>query len=184
LKPAAWDLFALFQPERWQAEALANLDASAELFSRMSDLEFPADWPRAKAGAFLFSHGVELFLKAAIAQTNEKFLWGHDLERLHATYRKRLPDDEFMFRSNLGGFVKENAPIPFYDFLKYPERISEVETNWPVSISIDVTHWRNMVLMTAEEARRIWPLIMARYPRDPSRWQNNVDGQFEKRKKS
>ena len=74
----------LLPPERWHAEAVAYLDSSAELFARMATSEFEATWPRAKAAAFLFSHGVELFLKAAIGQSGGKFLRGHDLAALQA----------------------------------------------------------------------------------------------------
>jgi hypothetical protein len=178
---AAWDLFALLPPERWEAESLAYLDSAAELFARMATGDLGATWPRAKAGAFLFSHGLELFFKAAIAQSGEAFLWGHDLDRLHTIYRERLPDEKFVLRSKVSEFVRENAPIPFYDFLKYPERIEEINETWPASIRIDVTQWRDRLFATASEVRRVWPLILERFPRDPSRWKDSVDGESEKR---
>ena len=180
---APMDLFALFPPDRWQSEAMAYLDAAAELFERMSRGEFEPTWPRAKAAAFLFSHGLELFFKAAIAQSGEVFLWGHDLERLHAVYREHFPDDVFILRSNVDVFVKQNAPIPFYDFLKYPERIDEINKAWPAAMYIDVTAWHTAVARTATEIRRVWPLLVERFPLDATRWKNPIDGEFEKPRK-
>jgi hypothetical protein len=174
------DLFALFPPERWHIESLAYVDTAEEMFGRMSRGEFEPSWPRAKAAAFLFSHGLELFFKAAIAQSGEVFLWGHDLARLHAAYRERFSGAEFVLQSHVDEFVRQNAPIPFYDFLKYPERISEIKKKWPAAIGIDVTDWYNAVARTAAEFRRVWPLVLEQFPLDTSRWQNNVDGDFEK----
>ena len=175
----AMDLFARFPPERWQMESLAYVDAAAELFGRMSRGEFEPSWPRAKAAAFLFSHGLELFFKAAVAQSGEVFLWGHDLKRLHASYRERFPDAEFVLQPDINEFVRQNEPIPFYDFLKYPERISEINQTWPAAIGIDVVDWHKAVACAATEIRRVWPLILERFPLDVSRWRNNVDGEFE-----
>jgi len=136
-------------------------------------------WPSAKAGAFLFSHGLELFFKAAIAQAGEKFLWGHSLDRFQSIYRSRFPDPEFVLCSNIADFIKQNAPIPFYDFLKYPERVEEINKSWPAALMIDVRDWHGKVSLTASEVRRVWPLIIQRYPLDLSRWQRSANGDFE-----
>lgn len=180
LRVAAVDLFALLPPERWEAESLAYLDASAELFEKMGNGEFMPTWPRAKAAAFLFSHGLELFFKACIAQAGEVFLWGHDLKRLHSAYQQRFPDADFVLRSGVAVFIEQNAPIPFYEFLKYPERIEEINKAWPAAIYIDVREWQKNVSLTAAEIRRVWPLVLVRFPRDIARWQNRVDGESEK----
>ena len=177
----ALDTLGLFPPDRWYAEALAYLDSSAELFGRMVTGQFDATWPRAKAGAFLFSHGLELFLKASLAQAGEKFLWGHDLERLQTLYEQRMPGSDFVLKSNVSLFVRQNAPIPFYDFLKYPERVEKINKSWPAAICVDVSEWHRNTSLTAVEARRVWPLIQLHYPFDPARWQGKVDGHFEKR---
>jgi len=177
---AAMDLFALLPPERWQAESLAYLDSAGELFGRMSTGEFQSTWPRAKSAAFLFSHGLELFFKAAIAQAGEVFLWGHDLERLHVIYRKYFPGSDFVLQPDVAGFVQQNAPIPFYDFLKYPERIEEINQTWPAGIYIDPQEWHRNVSTAAAEVRRVWPLVLVAFPRDFSRWQDNTDGDLER----
>src|SRR5262245_47014646 len=171
-------ILGLLPPERWHAESLAYLDSSAELLEQMNSGSFEPTWPRAKAATFLFGHGLELFFKAAIAQAGEKFLRGHDLAELYAIYQECLPGAEFAFRSNIDVFVKQNEPIPFYDFLKYPERVEQINQTWRADLCIDIADWQQKVLLTAEEARRIWSVVLERFPRDPWRWKDQVDGEF------
>jgi hypothetical protein len=177
------DLFALFPPERWYEESLAYIDSSFELFGRMTRGEFVPNWPRAKAAAFLFGHGLELFFKAAIAQAGGQIAKLHDLKELHSRYRERFPENEFLFQSDVAGFITENEPLPFYEFLKYPERISEIGKKWNAGIYFDLDRWYNATGHTRDDLTRLWPLILARHPRDASRWTNNPDGKFEPRKK-
>ena len=136
-----------------------------------------------KQQRFLFGHGLELFFKAAIAQVGGEFPWGHDLKKLHGRYRKRYPDNEFAFRSNVAGFITENEPLPFYDFVKYPERISKIGKTWNASIYIDVEQWYAAVGRTRDDLTRLWPMILARHPRDASQWTDNPDGKFEVRRR-
>jgi hypothetical protein len=184
----AWDLLNLLPPDRWFEEGLAYLDCALALFGRMTAGELIPNWPRAKAAAFLFGHSLELFFKAAIAQTGAAFPWGHDLRRQHDHYRRSYPQEQYAFQSNVSGFIEENAPLPFYDFLKYPERVEEVNKTWDVTIHIDVAQWHHAISQTRDDFVRLWPLILEKYPRETVRYRDNVDGEFElppwKRKKS
>lgn len=179
---AAWDLFALSPPERWYEESIAYIDSAYELYASLAKGVFVPNWPRAKAGAFLLGHGLELFFKAAAAQSGTLAPWGHDLEALYHRYRELYPEERFAFESTALRFITEHKPLPYYDFLKYPERIAEISVKWDASIGIEVDAWQRALRGVVLDVRRLWSLILEKHPRDRQRWDGIVDLEFEKRR--
>jgi hypothetical protein len=175
------DLFALLPPERWYAEAVGFADSASELFQRLANQVFAPTWPRAKAAAFLFGHSIELFLKASIAQSGARFPWGHDLAELHDRYREHFPEPEFAFQSNVSGFIKAHELVRYYEFLKYPERVSDLTKTWEGGLYVEVTLWAQAVTAVRADMARLWPLIMNKHPRDLARFTEHPDGEFEER---
>jgi hypothetical protein len=170
----------MFPPGRWFEESRAYIDSSLRLFRDMANGTVQTTWPKARAAAFLFGHGLELFFKTAVAQAGCKFPWGHDLDILLARYREVLPQPDFAFTSGVEGFIASHRPLPYYKFLKYPERIAEIGKTWDAGMYVEIADWELRISLVQADLFRLWELIMQHYPTDAGRWNYAPDGEFEK----
>jgi hypothetical protein len=90
------------------------------------------------------------------------------------------PESQFAFRNNLGGFIDAHEPLPYYDFLKYPERLAELGKTWNAGLQMEMGEWFRAVRQTREEMTRIWSLVLEAHPRDLARFRDHIDGEFER----
>lgn len=84
----------------------AYIEASQCLCQSMLDGNFSSQYSASRVILHLARHGVELFLKAAIAARtgSASFPATHDLDRLYTEYRQSYPDLSFAF--NLPGLFR------------------------------------------------------------------------------
>ena len=176
---APLDLFHLLPPERWFAEAKDYLASSVHLLRGMVDGVLAPSWPRAKAAGFLYAHAVELLLKGALAQAGLKVPKTHDLKKLHERYQSVYPGEETALGDDLTTFIAENEKLPFATFLKYPERIGDLQKTWTANLHVDVEQWAIRASRVLERLDGIWAVVMAKYPRDLDFWRHRSDVELE-----
>jgi hypothetical protein len=174
----AWDLFSVLPPERWFAER-DYLSCALHLFEGMVNGTFTKSWPRAKAAGFLYAHGLELFLKAAIAQAQLKVPRTHDLKKLLARFDSVYSGPAFSLETDIAGFIRENEKLPFANFLKYPEVIADVGKTWDGSVYIDVREWAAHAARACSRVVLLWEHILEKYPRNLDFWFGRVDVELE-----
>ena len=128
----------------------------------MSEGDFKADWHRAKSAAFIFAHGVELFLKAAIAAAAKPVEPIHGLEKLYNTYRNLYPAKRFAFNESMEEFVREDPAKPYYSFLKYPEK--EAGRDWVGGSHIVIGTWKEEIGKFTSERSELKRHILEKFP--------------------
>src|SRR5438874_1014967 len=115
MKPVfSLDHFRLNRSERWFARAHGYLETATFLFRGMDEGALPSGYFNALAAAFQFSHGVELFMKGAIAHAGVHVDRTHNLEQLYRTYRNCYPAKACAFRASMEGFVTEDPAKPHF----------------------------------------------------------------------
>ena len=155
------DHFRLTRVDKWFAEVHAYVDNASLLFDQMAEGAYDRTFHRAKSAAFVFAHGVELFLKAAIANASSKVDRSHDLNQLYRTYRNRYAAKRFAFSASMEGFINSGSETPYFQFLKYPE--NETGVTWQGNVHFDVATWSHEINAFAAEMNRLQPLIKERY---------------------
>lgn len=164
------DLFVLLPPERWFAEALDYFACAAHLFAAMTDGSLPQKWPRAKAAGFLYAHGVELFLKAGIAQAEARLPKTHNLKTLKGRFDSLYLDTGVVLPDDIDAFIRENEKFPFATFLKYPEIIADLGKTWRADIYINVSEWAARTARVLEQVQTVWGVVMEKHPRNLAFW--------------
>lgn len=157
----SWDHTHLSRPGHWFAESRAAVDCALELFTAMQKGRFERSWHRAKFAAFTFGHGIELFLKAAIAQAGKRVDPTHDLSQLYGTYRNQYAAKRFAFSKSMEEFVLEDPSKPYFSFLKYPE--DEKGKPWPGNSHISIDVWRNEIAAFVASRDQLESEIKSRY---------------------
>jgi len=74
---------------------LANMEGAQRLCKDMLDREFPTSFSHATVIMSLFHHGIELFLKFAIAMAGKKAPNHHNIRELLGEYDNSYPDASF-----------------------------------------------------------------------------------------
>ena len=156
----SWDHARLSRPDKWFAESRAAVDSAELLFAAMANQDFSPTWHRAKSAAFLFGHGVELFLKGAIAHAGKPVEPTHSLKKLYVTYRNLYAAKRFAFPTEMEEFVAQDAAKPYYAFLKYPE--DDRGNEWGGSSHITIGVWLAEVRKFAATAASIEQAIKAK----------------------
>jgi HEPN domain-containing protein len=156
----SWDHRHLTRVERWFAEAQAAVRTAVFLFESMAQELFVREYFRAKMAAFNFSHGVELFLKGAIAHARVHVDHTHDLKQLYATYANRYQGKRFAFSESMQEFVTEDPEKPNTQFLRYPER--DAATPWRGNNHFDIALWHYEVATFATNMPRLINEVLAR----------------------
>jgi len=111
------------RPELFFRLASAYADSSHQIVRSMLDAYLPQTFAHAQVTHFLFTHALELFLKAAILKSTGEIKRNkrpHDLQPLYRRYRKLYPKKEFDFTGRIAETVKQNPNSPHSEFPRYP----------------------------------------------------------------
>jgi HEPN domain-containing protein len=157
----SWDFDHLAFSDHWFLHANAYLCCSRHLLTEMIDGALNSSFHHAKVAVALFEHALELFLKAAIAQSGQKFPSTHRLNQLLGRYRVLYPGKQFEFTGKVDQFVSQSAQTPHNQYARYP---ADSNGNpWPGNTHIDLAIWHNEIEPFVQDFERLKPLIKIAY---------------------
>lgn len=134
----SWEMSSLSEPKRYFEFSKAYIQASIDVCDRMINDDDRGTWPNASVALMLAAHSVELFLKGAILNKEQK-AWGHTLEELNSRYHDIYTEKELKFNcpfrteyieitENEKNSLKNKEPQPSILF-RYPVKEHGVEWN-------------------------------------------------------
>ncbi len=157
----SWDLEDLSRPEKFFHLAQAYIDSSLYLFKGLAEKQLPVSYSHTQAAAFLFNHSLELFLKGAISQAGKDPKTTHNLESLHAEFKKLYPDKSFEFSGKIKEVVPNDPRRPHSEFDRYP--IDNAGKPWPCNTHFTIEIWAEQIALFRDDYKRLVPLIKDRY---------------------
>jgi hypothetical protein len=92
-----WENFCNEDSQRYLEFAVAYLQASRDVCSRMASVASEKTWSNAYVALMLAAHSVELFLKKMLLSKGIENSWGHSIHSLFDAYKSTYPGDEFSF---------------------------------------------------------------------------------------
>ncbi len=149
----SWDYEDLSRADLWFLMARAYYDCSFFLLTEMAQEGFDRNYHRALVAVSLFTHSIELFLKAAISQSGNKITANHDLEQLYNRYRKIYPGNKFEFEGEIISVISFNQIIPQNEFARYP--LDHAGQPWPGNYNIDIAVWYERLKVFKKDFARL-----------------------------
>jgi len=151
--------------DHWFLLARAFQECCLHLFGEMIEKKLNVSFHHAKVAVSLFEQGVELFLKAGIAQAGKEVpTAGHPLDKLYKQFKNLYDGKQFEFTGSVEAFVKPSEIFPHNQYARYPTDKAGKPWDARGHSFIDLAKFYEQASLFLEDFNRLWPLMKARYP--------------------
>lgn len=144
--------------------ARAFQEICCHLFAEMIEEKIDSTFHHAKAAVSLFEQGVELFLKAGIAQAGKQVPTHHDRDQLYGQFKNLYPGKGVEFIGSVEAFVRPSELFPYNEFARYPTDHAGKPWEDRGHSFIDLARFFEQASLFLEDFNRLWPLMQIRYP--------------------
>jgi hypothetical protein len=158
----SWDYEKNTLAEHWFMMARAYQEASCHLFAEMIERRLGDSYHHAKVAASLLEHGVELFLKAGIAQAGKDVPNHHRLAELYGQFKNLYPGKKFQFVAAIDEMLTPPPHTPHNEFARYPT--DQSGKPWLGNTHIDLVIWYDQASKFLKDSQTLEPLMKERYP--------------------
>ena len=157
----SWDLEDLTAPQKHFHLAKAYLDSCIHVFEGIIGDALPATFSHAQSAAFLFGHGLELFLKGGIAQAGRHVPTHHNIQQIYREFSNLYPGKKFQFEGRIEEAVTQDPNRPHGEFTRYP--IDKSGSVWMGHFDFVLELWLEQMQAFRKDFERLTPLIEERY---------------------